>query len=164
MLNVVFSRQLLAGPVTLALTGLTWGLSGTGLLANANSAPLVNAPACQLSQAQAVSPQQLQTNAEAFVDALFAQKYDQAWQYLDPEIQDENPPNILQRKHDAFLKRTGPFRERISTRVSGEVVIVKVKFSNLTDDLILLTEPNGKIIGVDFPADENDISAQPPPK
>jgi hypothetical protein len=113
-------------------------------------------------QAQVVPPQQLQANAEAFVDALFAQKYDLAWQYLAPKVQDENPPNILQRKHDAFLKRTGPFRQRVSARVSGEVVVVKIKFSKLTDDLILIMQPNGKIIGVDFPADDNDISAQPP--
>ncbi|MDS3861815.1 hypothetical protein RIF25_13480 [Thermosynechococcaceae cyanobacterium BACA0444] len=164
MFNVMFSKQLPAWQTSLVLVGLTWGLSGITAPAKAIPSNSVHPLSSQLAQAQPVPPQQLQANAEAFVDALFAQKYDQAWQYLAPQTQAENPPAILQRKGEIFVKRTGDFRQRVSSRVDGAIVVIKVEFSKLTDDLIVIMEPDGKVLGVDFPAAPNDASAQPASK
>ncbi len=109
------------------------------------------------------TPGQLQANAEAFVDALFAQKFDQAWTFLAPQTQSENPPRVLMHKSRAFLKETGDFKQRIGSRVEGEVVVVNIQFANLTDDLILIFNQDRKIVGIDFPASADDLSVQPPP-
>ncbi len=114
------------------------------------------------SETAPITPGQLQANAEAFVDALFAQEFDQAWTYLAPQTQSENPPRVLMRKSRAFIKQTGEFQQRLSSRVAGEIVVVNIKFANVTDDLILIFDNQGKIFGIDFPASEDDLSAQPP--
>ncbi|AFY60825.1 hypothetical protein [Synechococcus sp. PCC 6312] len=162
MFNVMFSQQLPAWQASLGLASLAWGLSGIVFPVAATPIHSPNTESWQLAQAQPVPPQQLQANAEAFVDALFTQKYDQAWQYLAPQTQAENPPAILQRKREIFVKRTGDFRQRLSSRVDGAIIVIKVEFSKLTDDLIVIMEPDGKVLGVDFPAAPNDASAQPP--
>lgn len=159
MFYVVLSRRFLAWQVFLGVGSLAWGVV---LPANANPPNFVTPAAAQLAQAPTVPPQQLQANAEAFVDALFSQKYDQAWQYLAPDAQAENPPAVLEKKREIFVKRTGDFHHRVSSRADGLVIVVNVAFSKLTDDLIVIMEPGGKIMGVDFPAAPNDASAQPP--
>lgn len=161
MLNMI-NRLSPVWPASLAVVGLIWGGSGIAQPVHAMPADLVSPASAPQTSTKPVSPQQLQANAEAFVDALFSQQYDQAWKYLAPQAQTENPPAILQRKQEIFIKRTGDFRQRLSSRIDGEIIVVNIEFSNLTDDLIVIMEPGGKIVGVDFPADPNDASAQSP--
>ncbi|MDG2991198.1 DUF3887 domain-containing protein [Candidatus Synechococcus calcipolaris G9] len=97
---------------------------------------------------------QFQANAESFVDYLFAANYDQAWEYLGPVTQSENPPRVLMRKNRAFLKRVGDFQRRLDSRVNGNVVAVSLEFAKVTDSMILIFDENAKIIGIDFPRAE----------
>lgn len=108
----------------------------------------------ETSSEAAIDPalaEKLQANAEAFVDALFAADYDQAWKYLGPVTQSENPPRVLMRKNRSFLKRVGDFQRRLDSEVNGNVVAVKLEFAKVTDRMILIFDENAKIIGIDFP-------------
>lgn len=97
---------------------------------------------------------QFQANAESFVDLLFAADYDQAWEYLGPVMQSENPPRVLMRKNRSFLKRVGDFQRRLDSTVNGNIVAVKLEFAKVTDSMILIFDENAKIIGIDFPRPE----------
>ncbi|WP_448533511.1 DUF3887 domain-containing protein [Parathermosynechococcus lividus] len=103
----------------------------------------------------------LQT-AEQFIDALFGNDFQQAWTYLNPILQEEITPQALQQRQQAFLKRVGTYQNRVDAELDGNIVSIKVAFSNITDTLILIFDENGKITGVDFPANPNSLSIQSP--
>ncbi|URR34594.1 DUF3887 domain-containing protein [Thermosynechococcus sp. HN-54] len=110
-----------------------------------------------------VNPQAQVQTAEQFVDALFGNNFDLAWSYLHPQLQQEFSPTKLEQRQASFLKRVGVYKKRLGSRINGNIVSIKVAFSNVTDTLIVIMDSNGKITGIDFPAMSDDLSAQPLP-
>lgn len=100
--------------------------------------------------------QGIKDRAEAFVDALTAAHYEQAWTYLHPILQAEISPARIEQKWESLLRRTGPFERRLNTQTQRNLVIIKAKFGRTTDDLFLVFDNAGRIYSVDFPATEAD--------
>ncbi len=137
------------------LIAIIWGISLPFLGAIALGEPLPPAPA----EMGVSSLSKLQT-AEQFIDALFSNKFEQAWAYLNPLLQQEITPQQLRQRQQAFLKRVGAFQNRIDGQLDGNIASIKVAFSNVTDTLILIFDESGKITGVDFPANPESLSLQ----
>ncbi len=97
----------------------------------------------------------IQTNAEEFVDALSSSKYGVAREYLTPELKESLLPEDLEQRWQEIVATAGPFKYRISSRVvessSSDAVLVNLEFARENRSFMIVFNPLGEIVGVDFP-------------
>lgn len=124
----------------------------TPALAQAPTQPRGASPSAPASSSADLAAQRQQV-AEAFIDLTMAKNYDQAVQYLDPELRDDWPPEKLRERATDFLSRTGAFVKRLNSQVISNVVLVNTQFEKVTDDIVVIFDDNNVLItGIDFPA------------
>ncbi|MEB3309015.1 MAG: DUF3887 domain-containing protein [Snowella sp.] len=96
--------------------------------------------------------------ATRFVNSLVIKDYGRARGDLSPLLKAEFFPDRVQRRWETLLSRTGPFQRivKITNKPSTtanvpDVVIVKIQFENLTDDLFIFFNKEKQIVNIDFP-------------
>jgi len=94
--------------------------------------------------------------ASNFVTALSEGKLIEARALLSSFMQTEISPQDLLNRWKDLEKLTGSFQRIRGTVVASEggeqqLVLVTTQFSQLTDNLFVILDPSGHIIGVDFP-------------
>ena len=98
-----------------------------------------------------------QTIAEEFVDAMASDDMERARKFLHPILQEELTVEALQQNWQELLAVTGEFQQRLSSSIienpstSETLVLVSIQFENLTDDMLVIFDSEGKTIGFDFP-------------
>ncbi len=97
----------------------------------------------------------IQANAEEFVDALTSSKYGVAREYLTPELKESLLPEDLEQRWQEIIAIAGPFKYRTSSRVvessSSDAVLVNLEFARENRSFMIVFNPLGEIVGVDFP-------------
>jgi Protein of unknown function (DUF3887) len=94
----------------------------------------------------------IQQKAENFVDALAQQKFDNATKNLHQTMKPEESTFDVELYWQDLLKQTGKFQKRVKSTVDGNLVLVTIQFDKVTEDLFIIFDDNGQIVGVDFPA------------
>jgi hypothetical protein len=101
----------------------------------------------------------IQDNAEEFVDALSNGKYVVARGYLAPDLKKTLLPETIEQRWLEILATTGPFKRRSSSKVvnssGSDVVIVNLEFERENRSFMIVFNPLGEIVGVDFPQSQN---------
>jgi hypothetical protein len=102
-----------------------------------------------------------------FMAALTDGRFVAATSFLAPELQEEIPPAILQRKWQQLQRNTGNFIKvnriaRSESTAELKLVLVNTQFTRTTDNLFVILDSTNQIIGVDFPTDPQ--LAAPPAK
>ncbi len=97
----------------------------------------------------------IETDAEEFVDALINGKYGVARGYLTPDVKKTLLPETIEERWLDILETTGPFKRRSNAeRVDSSgsyVVLVNVEFERENRSFMIIFNPLGRIVGVDFP-------------
>ncbi|MFM7677091.1 MAG: hypothetical protein ACKO5F_16260 [Synechococcus sp.] len=96
--------------------------------------------------------------AVVFIQELAAGQYVQARSRLGMELQQEMLPATLRDRWLGLQKLTGPFRKVWGSVYVGkddtqQLVLVTTEFGRLTDNLFVILDLEGHVIGVDFPQD-----------
>jgi hypothetical protein len=96
--------------------------------------------------------------AVTFIRELGAGRYVQARSLLDVQMQQELLPAALQERWLGLQKLTGPFRRVRGSVYVGkdetqQLVLVTTEFGRLTDNLFVILDLKGHVVGVDFPQD-----------
>jgi hypothetical protein len=96
--------------------------------------------------------------ANNFITALSQGRVVDARSLLVRSLQDEISPQDLLNRWKNLEKLTGTFQRLRSTVVASEggpqqLVLVTTQFQRVTDNLFVIFDPEGHIIGVDFPED-----------
>ena len=104
------------------------------------------------------SNKNIEAITKAFANDLGNKNFISARKYLSPLIKAELSPENIQTKWEKLLKRTGPYQKTLSmitesggTRADQNVVIVKIQFEKVTENLFVFFDENKQIINVDFP-------------
>lgn len=97
------------------------------------------------------SSEQQQIIAEQFLDLVASGQFAEARQYLHPELAAEWTPEVMQMRWQSFQNRTGQFVQRLDSRTIGQLVLITVEFTEVTDDAIFIFDGNQQITGIDFP-------------
>lgn len=97
----------------------------------------------------------IQTDAEDFVDALSNKKYGVARGYLTPELKKTLLPETIEQQWQDIIATTGPLKRRSNAeRVDSSgsyIVLVDLEFERENRSFMIIFNPLGQIIGVDFP-------------
>ncbi|MGB3238642.1 MAG: DUF3887 domain-containing protein [Geitlerinemataceae cyanobacterium] len=93
----------------------------------------------------------IQATAEQFVDSLAVDDIESAHNLLNPLVQKDWSEDMMQQSWQDLLAVTGEFQERLGSQVEGQVVLVTVEFESVTNDVIVIFDESGQIIGFDFP-------------
>lgn len=93
----------------------------------------------------------LQATAEQFVDALAADDIQTAHGLLNPLVKKDWSEPMMRQSWQDLIAVTGAFKERLSSTVEDQVVLVTVQFENTTNDIIVIFDESGLITGFDFP-------------
>ncbi|HIK32389.1 MAG TPA: DUF3887 domain-containing protein [Oscillatoriales cyanobacterium M59_W2019_021] len=93
----------------------------------------------------------IQTTAEQFVDALAAGDIESAREFLNPVVKKDWSESAMRQNWQDVLAMTGAFQNRLSSRVENEVVIVTAQFENQTNDILVIFDESGQVIGFDVP-------------
>lgn len=98
----------------------------------------------------------IQNNAEEFVDAVSNGKYGVARGYLAPELKETILPETIEQRWMEILATTGPFLQRSNSRVvnnssGSNVVLVNLEFERENRSFMIIFNPLSQIMGVDFP-------------
>ena len=93
----------------------------------------------------------LQATAEQFVDALATDDIEGARSLLNPLVKKDWSEAMMRQSWQDLLGVTGAFQGRLSSRVEDLVVLVSAQFENTTNDIIVIFDESGQIIGFDFP-------------
>ncbi|MBE9040939.1 DUF3887 domain-containing protein [Oscillatoriales cyanobacterium LEGE 11467] len=131
---------------TLAITAL-----GSGLTLKAHATKLAS-PSALTFQAQ-----DYQTSAEQFVDAMARDDMERAREFLHPTLQEELTAEALRQNWQELLAVTGKFQERLSSSTienastNENLVLVSIRFENVTDDLLVIFNNKQEATGFDFP-------------
>ena len=109
----------------------------------------------QITTVDFLSIGNIQANAEEFVDALGNGKYGVARGYLTPDLKKTILPENLEQRWQEIVAAAGPFKYRTSSRVvkssSSDAVLVDLEFARENRSFLILFNPLGQIVGVDFP-------------
>jgi hypothetical protein len=110
----------------------------------------------QITAVDFLSIRNIQENAEKFVDAVSNGKYGVARGYLAPEFKKTILPETIKQRWMAILATTGPFKQRSNSRVvksasGADLVLVNLEFERENRSFMIIFNPLGKIVGVDFP-------------
>ncbi|MDY6937424.1 MAG: DUF3887 domain-containing protein [Cyanobacteriota bacterium] len=111
----------------------------------------------QPSSSSIVQAPSLQSLAEEFVDAMATDDMERARGFLHPTLQEELSTEDLRQNWEELIAVTGKFQERLSSSAvedpSGNenLVLVSIRFANVTDDLIVIFNDEREAIGFDFP-------------
>jgi hypothetical protein len=100
----------------------------------------------------------VEDTAVAFIQELASGQYVQARSRLGMELQQEMLPATLRDRWMGLQKLTGPFRRVRGSVYVGkdetqQLVLVTTEFGRLTDNLFVILDLEGRVIGVDFPQD-----------
>ncbi|BAU65344.1 hypothetical protein STA3757_27260 [Stanieria sp. NIES-3757] len=98
----------------------------------------------------------IQNNAEEFVDAVSNGQYGVARGYLAPDLKKTILPETIEQRWMDIIAATGPFRQRMSSRVvnsssGSDVVLIDLEFERENRSFMIIFNPLGKIVGIDFP-------------
>ena len=97
----------------------------------------------------------IKTDAEEFVDALSNGKYGVARGYLTPDLKKTLLPETIEQRWLDILATTGPLKRRSNAeRVDSSgsyIVLVNLEFEREDRSFMIIFNPLGQIIGVDFP-------------
>jgi hypothetical protein len=96
--------------------------------------------------------------AQDFVTALGKQDYATARSYLHPYLKGEVFPQKVQQKWEALLKKTGAYQKLLNVTLSKgastdatDLVLAKIQFAKVTENVFILFDRDKQIVGVDFP-------------
>ncbi|PZV27325.1 MAG: DUF3887 domain-containing protein [Snowella sp.] len=96
--------------------------------------------------------------AEAFVNDIVAKDYARARGYLSPALKTEFFAENIEKSWTNLLERTGPFQKILAiqhqpggTIAATNVVIMKIQFEKVTDNLFIFFNQDKQIVNVDFP-------------
>lgn len=105
-----------------------------------------------VSQISSVTyPNDIQQKAEAFVDALSKKQFDKATKDLNRDMKQEWSSINAQEYWQTLQKSTGKFEKRVKSTVDENLVLVTIQFNKVTEDLFVIFDSQGNIVGVDFP-------------
>jgi Protein of unknown function (DUF3887) len=93
----------------------------------------------------------IQQKAEAFVDALSKKQFERATKDLNREMKQEWSSINAQQYWQDLQKSTGKFEKRVKSTVDENLVLVTIQFDKVTEDLFVIFDEQGNIVGVDFP-------------
>lgn len=97
----------------------------------------------------------LQKNADAFVDAITTGDYGVARSYLSPHFKQTFLPETLKQRWEAVQAKMGTFKRRSASTLvrssNSDVVLVNLEFEKGTSSFMIILNPLGDVIGVDFP-------------
>jgi hypothetical protein len=115
-----------------------------------------------------VADQPAEKVVSEFMAALKDGRFVAATSFLSPELQEEIPPAILQRKWQQLQRNTGNFVEvkrvaRSESTAELKLVLVNTQFTRTTDNLFVILDSSNQIIGVDFPTDPQTAPPSPRP-
>jgi Protein of unknown function (DUF3887) len=113
--------------------------------------PLTAIAAGEVSPSIVAQNSDLQVTAETFVDALATDDIETAHALLNPLVKKDWSETMMRQSWQDLIAVTGAFQERLSSKVEDRVVLVTVQFENTTNDLIVIFDESGQIIGFDFP-------------
>lgn len=96
--------------------------------------------------------------ATRFITALSEGKVVDARSLLSGDLQEQFSPQQLLNRWMDLQKFTGSFRRIRGTVVASQggpqqLVLVTTQFGRLTDNLFVIIDPQGHIVGIDFPRD-----------
>ncbi|NJP20059.1 MAG: DUF3887 domain-containing protein [Hydrococcus sp. CRU_1_1] len=94
----------------------------------------------------------IQQKAEAFVDALSEKHFDKATKDLNRDMKQEWSSINAQQYWQDLQRATGKFEKRVKSTVDDNLVLVTIQFDKVTEDLFVIFDGQGNIVGVDFPA------------
>lgn len=107
----------------------------------------------------------MQKNAESFIDALSTGKYGVARSYLEPRLKPTYTPAVLKQKWEAMLSTTGPFKRRGTSKLvrgsASDVVVINLEFEKGQGSFMIVFNPLGEIVGVDFPKQSKAAALTP---
>ena len=84
------------------------------------------------------SSEQQHIIAEQFPDLIASGQFAEARQYLHPVLAAEWTPEIMQMRWQSFQDRTGQFVQRLDSRTIGQLVLITVEFTEVTDGAIFI--------------------------
>ena len=97
----------------------------------------------------------IQTNAEEFVDALSTGKYAIARGFLTPDLKEELLPEDLEQEWQEIVADAGAFKYRTNSKVvegsRSDAVLINLEFAKEKRSFMIIFNPLGEIVGVDFP-------------
>ncbi|MDJ0576496.1 MAG: DUF3887 domain-containing protein [Xenococcaceae cyanobacterium MO_234.B1] len=99
----------------------------------------------------------IKDNAEEFVDALSNGKYTVARGYMARDLKKTLLPENIEQKWLEIVETTGPFKGRSDPKIvesptsNSNVVLINVEFEREDRTFMILFNPLGEIVGVDFP-------------
>lgn len=118
----------------------------------------------QLPGTSAEGLEQAQENAEAFIDAMVNQEYEQAIGYLHPSLQAAWTPEDVEQQWQTLLEANGEFRRfsnaRPTVALDRYLVLLTLAFANTTTDLLITLNSDQEIVGVDLFQSEENIQAR----
>lgn len=104
------------------------------------------------------SSKNIEKIAETFVNNLAAKDYARARSNLSPALKTEFFAENIEKSWANLVKRTGPFQKVLDiqnqpggTTAATNVVIIKIQFEKVTDQLFIFFNSDKQIVNVDFP-------------
>ena len=120
-----------------------------------HSVPSISIPAAQAQtitvSASTTYEKEIQQKAEDFVDSLAQRKFANATKNLHQIMKQEETAFDVRQYWQDLLKQTGKFQKRVKSNVDGNIVLVTIQCDKITEDLFVIFDSNGQIVGVDFP-------------
>jgi Protein of unknown function (DUF3887) len=135
----------------ISVSGKSLSLSILSMVMIGGILPLGAIAAVGVSPSIVAQNPDLQATAEQFVDALAAGDIESARSLLNPLVKKDWSEAMMRQSWQDLIGVTGAFQERLSSQVEDQVVLVSVKFENTTNDIIVIFDESGQIIGFDFP-------------
>jgi Protein of unknown function (DUF3887) len=135
----------------ISVSGKSLSLSILSMVMIGGILPLGAIAAVGVSPSIVAQNPNLQATAEQFVDTLAAGDIESARSLLNPLVKKDWSEAMMRQSWQDLIGVTGAFQERLSSQVEDQVVLVSVKFENTTNDIIVIFDESGQIIGFDFP-------------
>jgi hypothetical protein len=133
-----------------ASIAITTSLVGWQILI-APRTPVLAAPVSVSQVSVATYQNNIQQKAEAFVDALSDKQFDKATKDLNREMKQDWSSINAKEYWQNLQKSTGKFEKRVKSTVNENLVLVTIQFDKVTEDLFVIFDSQGNIVGVDFP-------------
>ena len=98
--------------------------------------------------------------AEQFLQAISNGQFISAHSFLSPQFQKDITPQALQAKWLNLQRSTGSFVKlgrvlQAESNRDTRLVLVKVEFNRLSDNVFVILNANNQVTGVDFPSEPN---------
>lgn len=113
--------------------------------------PALAAPVSVSQVSVATYQNNIQQKAEAFVDALSEKQFDKATKDLNRDMKQDWSSINAKEYWQNLQKSTGKFEKRVKSTVNENLVLVTIQFDKVTEDLFVIFDSQGNIVGVDFP-------------